>query len=488
MMGFLSNLGLAAGNNILVGQELQERQENIELKKQQVAMGNLAMQQAQRQAATQQAVGSFLQSEQAKDASNFTDPVKAAGEYQKAAGLALQQGDFASANTMQELAKGKLSEAKEAAATLAQQQQVKKEALANAADDYAANPTAEGAKDMMRKAVDAGVNPSTIPMPGTAQWGTWVNQQSLASKTASQRADFMQKAAEKQQDRELKLQEHSDNVQLREAQMKQTAMLREGMMGIQRQNLQLHQDELELRKKELEDKEKGVIGGGAAGGRVGVQQQRDTAAIAGAAAEGARNLRNITQFKLGTAGSPFQNLSDHGALDAVARMGTNAFTPDQVQMFQTAGAGLATQVGRVETLGGGRGVNQAQINQLEKQLTPVAGDHPLTQLYKVATGAELLKTRMQNTPPPTNPQMKAQWDKTMAELDKYPTPEAILGVADSQQKRELLNFDKSYSSNLDRVRNDVAAHPADEPLPGGADAGAGTSAPPIPSGWSVRAH
>jgi hypothetical protein len=332
--------------------------------------------------------------------------------------------------------------------------------------------------------VDAGIPPSQIPTPGTPEFGKWVNQQQLASKTASQRADFVQKAYEMDSNRREKQAEHADNVALRQQGMQQTAMLREAMIGISQSNLGLRAQEIGIRQEELKIKQDTA----ASGGKQGVQQQRDTAAIAGAAAEGARNLRNITSFNLGTAGSPFQNLSDHSLLDAVARGGTNAFTPETVQMFQTAGAGLATQVGRVETLGGGRGVNQSQINQLEKQLTPVAGDHPVTQLYKVATGAELLLTRMENTPPPRDPTMKAQWDKTMHELSTYPKPEELLKVSKGEVKKSLLNLDKSYAENLNRVRADVAAHPAETPLPGGADAGAGINVPPIPAGWSVKAH
>lgn len=479
-MGFLANLGLAAGRNLLYGQDFQEKQEDITLKKQQLQMGQMAIQKEQKQQQDEQAVGQFLASEAQADASNVTDPVKAAQTFEKGAAKALQMGDFAIAKQMGDLAKGKMDDAKEQATVVAQQLQVKKEDLANAAFDYVNNPSPQVYSDLQKKAVAAGVNPSEIPPPGTPQAATWANKQTLVSKTAAQKADFVQKYAEMDDNRREKQQEFNIRQQDLQESRKQTAMLRESAAEDRKMRLDMEKERLSLDKEKFKSAQEG-------GGKMSVQQQRDTSAIAGAAAEGARNLRNISHFQLGTASSPFQNLSDHGVLDAAARAGTNAFTPETVQMFQTAGAGLATQVARVETLGAGRGGNQAQVDQLEKQLTPVAGDHPLTQLYKVATGAQLLLTRMENTPAPRDPGMKAQWDKTIDELSKYPQPEAILGVASSAQKKELTNLDKSYSANLTAIRSSGEGNTGGG-LPGGADAGAGTNVPPIPQGWSVHAH
>ena len=476
MAGFLQGLGQAYGRNLIVGQEMAEKQSLIDQRNTSIAEQKQQMAMLARQQKTQEDVGQFVSSEMQRDANTINDPVATSKMYEKAAGIALRDGDFKSADTMNQLAQSKLKEAKEAAVYQAQQLQVKKEDLANAADTLTANPTQENYQDLVKKAAAAGVNPTTIPTPGTPEFATWINQQKMASMTAKEKAEFTQKAKDQDERREQARLNHEDNVDLRRSQMAQTGMLREAMIGVARANLGIREEEVGIRARELKLKEDAA----ASGGKQGVQQQRDTAAIAGAAAEGARNLRQISNFQIGTVGSPFQNLSDHGLLDAVAKAGTNALTPETFQMFQTAGAGLAQQVGRVETLGGGRGVNQTQINQLEKQLTPVAGDHPLTQLYKVSTGAELLLTRMENTPPPRDPSLKAAWDKTIADLQKYPKPEDVLAKAQGKTKKDIINLEGSYSDNLAKIH----ANAENAVVPSAAPAGA--SVPGLPQGWSVK--
>ncbi len=471
--GFVQGLGIAYGRNLMVGQDMAEKQSLIDERNTQTAQARAQMAMLAKQQETQKEVGDYVNSEVQKDASTITDPQKSAQLFTSAAGIALRSGDFTSAGKLGDLAKQKLQEAKEAAAYTAQQQQVKKEDLANTASDFAANPTAEGLQNLITKAVAAGVNPTTIPRdPKSPQFAAWVNQQQLASKSASEKADYQEKIREfsdRQQEKKDEFQARMDD---RREGRAQSAILREAMIGIQQSNLAIRQQELDLRKETA-----------ANGGKQGVQQQRDTAAIAGAAAEGARNLRQITNFQIGTTGSPFTGLTDHNIIDALAKTSTNAVTPETMQMFQTAGAGLAQQVGRVETLGGGRGVNQTQINQLEKQLTPVPGDHPLTQLYKVATGAELLLTRMENTPPPRDAKMAEKWQQTMDELGKYPKPEQILAKAQGKTKSNILDLEGSYSDNLARIhatQDAIATSPVSSAAP------AGASVPGLPAGWSVK--
>ena len=495
MAGFLTNLGLAAGRSILYGQEFQERQAELDLRKQQVEMGKLALGNAQRQQQTQAEVGSFLQSEMQKDAANFTDPALAAGEYQKAAGIALSNGDFVSANTMTELAKGKAVEARDEAVAQQKQLQLKKEDLSNTAADYQSNPTAEGGQDLVRKAIAAGLNPATIPPNLQSPAGRkWVNDQQMASMSGKERMNFLEKVSKDQEDRAEKRREFNIRQQDLQENRRINAQLREAMIADRREARASRADRAPV-TKEISgstyqyDPSQTIKGDRDTpdpawvklGEKVSAQQRNITTSLAGSAAEAARNIRQITKFPLGTTTGPFANLSDHRALDAVAKAGTNAFTPETTQMFQTAGAGLALQVGRVETLGGGRGVNETQVKQLERQLTPAAGDQPLEQLYKVATGAELLSTRMRNQPPPSNPTLRAEWDKTLAELDAYPKTDAILAAAQNPtQRNKLLSMDKSYAGLLQDIhKNSEKAPAAAPPLPAGGG---------LPSGWSVQEH
>lgn len=464
MAGFLTNLGLAAGRNILYGQEFQEKQADLDLKKQQLAMGQMAMQRAQQQQATQQAVGSFLASEAAKDQSNLTDPIKAAGEYQKAAGIALRNGDFVSANEMGELAKGKLSEAKEQAATLAQQQQVKKEALAEAADTFVSGQNPEAAKDLMRKAVDAGVNPSTIPMPGTPQFAKWANDQTLASKTAAQRADFVQKAYEMNANREEKQREHADNMQLRQQGMQQTAMLREAMIGIQRERLDIAKEKAAAPPKQS------------------ANQIAANNAIVASAAEGLRGLKNIGAMSSDATAGPFAGLHDGTILDAIAKSGTQAMTPQDMQVYHVAAAGMGLEVARTLTLGGGRGANQALINEMQNIVEVKPGESKATALFKYTNAADIIRNRLSTLPDTPDAKVAAQRAQLEEDLNKIPTPQDVLKAVKNPKEREKL---LGVQSSMAELAGQVSASTA---LPGGPDAGAGTVAPPIPTGWSVKAH
>jgi len=472
MAGFLTNLGLAAGRNIITGQELQEKQEDIQLKKQQIAMGQIAIANAQRQQQTQQAVGSFLSSEAAKDASNVTDPVKAAGMLERGAQVALQGGDFVTANTMGELAKGKLQEAKEQAAAVAQQQQVKKEALANAADDYAANPTPEGYKDLARKAIDAGQNPTQIPMPGTPQFASWLNNQQLASKTAAQRADFVQKAYEMDQNRQEKQREHQDNVALRQQSMQQTAMLREAMLADRQQARQMERERLDLEEKKF-----------ATGGTKETSQQRQSNnAIIASGSEAVRGLHVIGALDSDQTAGPFQGLAHGTILESLSKTGGNILTSEDQQIYHTATAGLGLELARTMTLGGGRGANQATIDELQDVVTAHPGDTKATAVFKFANAADIIRNRLESMPTPGDSEQAGKREALLKDLAKIPTPQQVLAsVKDPKQRAKMLASQESMSNAMDKIQSSAGG----VGLPGSGTGNAPINVPPLPPGFKL---
>jgi len=484
-MGFLTNLGLAAGRNIITGQELQQQQEDIQLKKQQIAMGQIAIANAQRQQQTQQAVGSFLSSEAAKDASNVTDPVKAAGMLERGAQVALQGGDFVTANTMGELAKGKLQEAKEQAAAVAQQQQVKKEALATAADDYAANPTPEGYKDLARKAIDAGQNPTQIPMPGTPQFASWLNNQQLASKTAAQRADFVQKAYEMDQNRQEKQREHQDNVALRQQSMQQTAMLREAMLADRQQALQMERERLDLDKQKFAE-------GGATGQRQSKQEADRVNAVVGNAAEAVRNLDVLSEMKIGTSNTPFANLHDESFLDAFAKAGTNIITPANTQMLASAQGGLVSELTNINVIGPGtRGPTQARIEEMHKALDFQPGSPPIVNLFRFANAADIARVRLKNVPDELlSPSALASKKEQLEILDKIPSPKQVYKAAQNSPYAAQVNATQAsigdVSKDLLNMAKPASAKTESTPgLPGSGTGNAPVNIPPLPAGFKL---
>ena len=471
--GTLGSIVAGAGNAIIAGKELQEQDENIQLKKQQIAMGALALQSAQKQQQTQQVVGQFLASEAAKDQSNVTDPAKSAQMYEKGAAMALQNGDFTSANEMGELAKGKLAEARQQMAVQQQEQQQKKESLASAADDYAANPTPEGYKDLARKAIDAGANPTQIPIPGTPQFASWLNQQQLASKTAAQRADFVQKAYEMDANRREKQQEHQDNVALRQASMQQTAMMREAMLADKQQMRQMERERLDLEERKF-----------AAGGTKETSQQRQSNnAIIASGSEAVRGLHVIGALDSDQTAGPFQGLAHGTILESLAKTGSNILTTEDQQIYHTATAGLGLELARTMTLGGGRGANQATIDELQDVVTAHPGDTKATAIFKFSNAADIIRNRLESMPTPGDAEQAGKREALLKDLAKVPTPQQVLAtVKDPKQRQKMLASQESMSAAMDKIDTGTPG------LPGSGTGNAPVNAPPLPSGWSVQVH
>lgn len=496
--GFLTGLGIQMGNDSIYGQQFQQNQAKTALLKADAEKDQMQAQQMQQQMKTQKDLGAFISSQTQLEGADAANPLNQAKMYNKAAGFAASQGDFASAQEMTTLSKNAAQEAQEQTVVAAKQQQVKKEDLANTADEYSANPTRDGAMDLAKKAIAAGVNPATIPANLNSPEGqAWVNQQKMAGMDSKSKAEFVQKTADIKENRDMRWQEHQDNVGLRQAQMQQTAVLRESQLDIERQNLSLRESEkadratrapqtVDIGSAKYEfDPEGSQKGERLAtdpryvklGEKVTATQENNIVAIGGAAAESARNLTQMARFPTGTTNSPFAHITDHTFLDSITKTGSNALTPEQIQMFQTSSSGLSTELSRVMTLGGGRGANQSVINEVKSQITPTAGDTNLEAAYKLSTGAQIVLTRMNSTPEPADQSVKKQWDATKAQLQAFPTPETILNAASGPQKKQLSSLQGSYQNLLNKVQ--------DTGLPGSSDSGAGTNLPPLPAGFKV---
>jgi len=488
--GFLQGLGLAYGNSLIQGQNFEEQQARTSFMKSEAMMQGLQAQQMQQKVKTEKELGDFISSELKLKGADATLPQNQAQMFTKAAGLAAASGDFASMTEMNSLAHSSQQQARDEAAYAAQQQARAKEDLGSSAQAYANNPTAEGANDLARKAIAAGQNPATIPLPGTPAFAAWANNQQLAGMDSKDRANFVQKAADLKAKREEQWQIHADNVALRRESMAQNAALREQMIGLRR-------DEAASRAPSHVD-----IGGATyqwdpsgqvkgerlasdgryvkLGAKITATQENNTVALGGAAAEAARNLRQMSGFSVGTANSPFTHLGDASFTDALAKTGTQALTPEQVQMFQTSSAGLGLELARVATLGAGRGANQSVINEMQKLTTPTSGDTNLTMAYKLSTAAQIALTRMESSPKPSNADAAAKWDETKSYLQSIPTPEKIQRIAGTKGGQALAKINQTYNDlqgKIDKM--------SDEGLPGSGDLGSGHSAPPLPSDIST---
>jgi hypothetical protein len=501
--GFLQGVGLAAGRNVIYGQEFAQKQANLEETQNQVQLQKFQLGQLAQQQQTQKDVGDFIGSELQKDASNVTDPVKTAQMYQKAAGIALRDGDFTSADNMSKLAKSKLDEAKQAAVLVQQQQQQRKEDLANAAGDFSTNPTAEGGQALVQKAVAAGVNPTTIPQPGTPAFKTWANQQQLASKSASERADFVEKANENAERMKEKREEHADNVALRLEQMRATAAnqaanreLREAMAADRRARApevkdingsQYQYDPTGTVKGDRDTPDPGWV---KIGEKMTSQQKTGVSRGSYAAAEVSRSLGKVLQFDPGTTTGPFANLGAHTPLEAMLKVGSNQLTPAQYQSMNVNAAGLGNQIASLESALGGRMAAGTQQQHLQDMAVPQPGDSGYTAAYKIANAKELTVTALKHLPGnfANTPQGKAQ----IEELEKsipFSTDGIIkLMKKDPQSKKSEAAIRQLTLDSAKAKENIAEATPGigASPVPSAAPAGA--SVPGLPSGWSVKEH
>jgi hypothetical protein len=486
--GFLQGLGLAYGNNLIQGANLEQKQAQADLMKTEAQQAQMQTQQMQQQMKTRQDIGAFLKSQTDLEGADASQPLNQAKMYTKAAGLAASQGDLASAKEMTDLSKQAQQDALEQTKLVATQQAQKKEILANTAANLPDNPTREQANDLVRKAVDAGVDPTSIPLPGTPGFLAWKNQQQLAGMDSKSRAEFVQKMADTKANRDMKWQEHEDSVDTRRAQMQQTAAFREAEIGLRKEAMadraQRAPQTIDVGAAKYEyDPDSSVKGERLAtdpryvklGNKTTATQENNIVAIGGATAEVARNLSQMARFPTGTTNSPFAHITDHGFLESIQKTGSNALTPEQIQMFQTSSSGLSTELSRAMTLGGGRGANQSVINEVKSQTTPNAGDTNLTAAYKISTAAQIALTRMNSTPDPADQKAKATWDATKAQLQQFPTPDQILDAASGKQKQQLEHMQGKYSTLLDKVR--------DLPTDSSGESSAGT--PALPAGFTV---
>lgn len=517
--GFLQGLGLAAGRNLIVGQEMENTQSQIDLGKADIAQKQQQMAAIATQQQTAKAVGDYVNSEMQKDASVVTDPVKEAKLYENATGIALRAGDFASANTMSELAKLKLNEAKEAAAVQAQQMQVKKEDLANEADSFATNPTQEGANRLVQKAVAAGVDPSSIPKnPNSPQFKAWANEQQLASKTASQRADFIQKAAEQDENRREKQREFNIRQGELQQQRQQTALLRESAEADRRERLKMDRERLDFEETKYKEKkeagaagstgkppivktigdkqyeydpsnklegtrdlpDKGWVKVGEKGVKETAQERNTNKAVIASGREAIRGLHIVGAMDSDQTAGPFAGLHNGTILESLSKTGTNAMTPEDMQIYHTATQGLGLEIARTMTLGGGRGANQSTINEMQDIVTAHPGDSKATIVFKYANAVDIVRNRLESMGVSADPQQEKLRQDTLSELNKVPTPAQVLKtIKDPKQRKAALDAQGKME--------DVAGKMSDESaVPSAAPAGAST--PALPSGWSVKVH
>lgn len=443
----IAGLGLAAGNTLLYGQEYDLKEAQLQERQQKIAMQKMSMASKMQEQKSEKELGSFIQSQIAEDNTRISNPLKTAQMYEKAAGMAAGAGNFSAAQTMTQLAKGATAEAASARKQQAEQQFAVQEQVAKAAIDFQQNPTPEGMEAVKAAAIRANVNPASIPksLPEFMAWSKGLQTSAMSSEG---RLKFEDKVRQEKATTEF-------NKQKFEQQEKDKA--------IQRQQLAESREQSRIMRQQAADER-------AARGQHSPQQERDAKAIVSSASEAVRGLRMIATMPPSASAGAFAGLKDGTVIEALGRVGGNVVTPQSKQMYQVAAAGLGLELGRLLTLGGGRGVNQSQINEFRHMVEVAPGDTEFTAMFKYANAADIIRNRLESQEEPYNEASKKVMKETKEWLDKVPTPEQILEVAYKQGKgAEVLKqftsisdtFASFNSGNIDTKPGAPADYPAD---------------------------
>jgi len=463
----LANTGRTFQSGLDVKQQqltIAEHEEGLRLKKQQEQMNTMLMQTQQKEQQYRQQLGADVSSglrELGAQSSDIASVIKVAD---KAALNAAARGDFEGMALAEKLSSQKQVELKQQQAAQMTQTQQAKETLAATATEFKYNPTPESAQAVVKSALAAGVPIAQIPLTSDPKFGAWAASQTTAGMDSKSRAQLAEKAKEHEQALEEKKREFQERQADRREAQRDRAMFQQGMLEV---------------AKERADaaKERAAKAGTDSG--MGKAERSIVSGIVGSAGEAVRGLDLIAKMSATASAGVFAGVhTGKDVISSLERVGTNRVTSEESQMYQTATAGLGLEIGRMLTLGGGRGITQSQINELQNVIQVYPGDTGYTSMFKLANAASLVRNRLETLPESPDPKVRAQQEKLMKKLEIYPEPEEILASA----RKKGIDTKTMLKTYADMGAAMSAAAAAKTPA---AAASGGTS---IGDGWSVKEH
>lgn len=501
--GFLQGLGVAAGNNMIYGQEQAEKQAITEERQQRVAMQKMQMNAMQQHDKTSKDVGDFIKSQEQADASIVQDPIKLGQLYETAAAKFASSNDFEGAKTMEGLAKGKRADAAAAATELAQKKLQLNDDLAGKAFAYSDAPTPETASALAQAAVAAGVNPLTIPKPGP-QFDAWAKAKTTASMSNVEKVKAAEKITADAKKAEFEKTKFIAEEKDKAATRSETARYHSGELALSSQRVALERARTSAETKRAQVQEigdalyerdtSGKIPGDRPlddknwvkiGEKLSSQQKQGVSRIAFSGSEITRSLDKVMKMDPGAASSPFEALGKHTLLEALTTVGTRSLTPAQSKMLSVTAAGLGNQIAGMESALGGRMAAGAQQQHLQDMTIPAQGDDGYTALYKLANTKEIAITAIENAP--------GHYARTAEGIAKIKAlNEAVPFTTDKiiEMTRKDPEAKKSASTirRMATAMDDAHKQIAERASVGGDVSATPAGAPALPAGWSVKEH
>jgi len=437
-MGFSFPAALAANfQGQQLNAELQGQQLLNEERSQAVAMQKMQLLQARQEQQNQKDLGAFIASKLQGDDKAATDPLEGAKLFEAAAAKAAASGDFKSMQAMSNLAKGKLAEAAAQQKQLATQRQEKRERLSQAAQDFTVAPTVENAKAIAQSAIEAGVDPATIPSPSQpAAFAAWAKQQQTASMSGKERLENAEKLEKAKADAEEKKREFDERERDRRMQQQQVALMQQGLAEDRKLRLQMEKERLDIAKT------KATIP------HTTAKTEETIATVVAAGREAFRSLDLVTAMPVTANSGAFSGLKDGTVSQALAKVGGNLVTPQSSQMYNTLITGTGLELGKVLTAGpGSRGATQSQIHEFQAMSKVLPGDTEFTAMFKLANLADIVRNRVESLSDSTDPHQQMLKDKLLSDLSKIPTPRQV--IAESAKHNPKENVLAKYGTMLD---------------------------------------
>lgn len=445
-MGFLDGLGAAAGNSVLAFQDYEQKQANIahtravtddtralaRMREQNAASEQAARQAAAaREAATAGVIKDFSAAQQEADTAYATDPLKMSELYSKFASKAIAAGNPSLADQFQTLAKKNEDIAKERQGEVAKKVATAKEAFAKSAIDFSQNPTPEGMQNVARAAIEAGVDPATIPKTPT-EFAAFAKRSATAAMSSKDILAAQEKAREFDVAEEGRRKDRQMTHEERQGRMAMIAAMRESMVN---------------KPEKLTATEKNTVTG-----------------VLGAAGEVTSALAQAIEMPAGARGNIFAHVKDGTVTEALTRTGAQLMVKEQTQMFESLMAGLSLEVGRTITLGAGKSPNDSTIKELERAIKPMEGDTNYTAMYKLSTAARIVHNRLSTLPQEgLRPSQEREIKHQMAELSRFPNPMDIAkkAMADKTSREQLARFQGTLGEAMRPIQEGTKSHPAD---------------------------
>lgn len=432
---FLQQVGVGAGYAMQAGQAYDQGQADLELKQQQVAQAKLSAQASKDASAA-------IKAGMASDKATVDDPMARAKVYQGTAAKLASAGAFDAAAKLEALASSEVAVATKMQTDTANKLAQSQETLARAALDYNANPTPEGQKDLVRAALRAGVDPMKLPAPNSGEFKAWAKMQETAGMSAKDVLAAKEKAREfddKQEERKTEFrQREADRAQSRS----QTAAYQSESLALRKLLV-----DAKTSKTDLTAQEKGTV-----------------TAVLGAAGEATRGLEQAIKMPADARLGIFANVHDGTVITALEKAGTNVVTPELAQIYTSNMGGLALEASRVITLGAGKSANESTIKELQKAITPQAGDTNFTAMYKISTAASIIRNRLEYLPeiPESRGKQKAQLDRLLSTLSKIPEPDEILqaSLRTPAAARQVQQFKGTMDQQIQQTLKKAPAAPA----------------------------